>query len=205
MSVLFVTNICVSSVDPGIIIIPIRQINLDAHLHQKEKITQTDHAFKKEPFHNCPLAIPLILVPTEPIDPLIITVVMSILVMDIVPMDTTPTVTIPPVTIPMVTIPTVTIPTVTIPTVTIPPVTIPMVTTPTVTIPMVTIPTVTILMDMTSLTMDLVTRPPIVKNSKVSIIGAMVHHMDTQEKEVQAKDSFLSTTNKLDMSTDSLH
>ena len=180
MSVLFVTNICVSSVDPGIIIIPIRQINLDAHLHQKEKITQTDHAFKKEPFHNCPLAIPLILVPTEPIDPLIITVVMSILVMDIVPMDTTPTVTIPPVTIPMVT-------------------------TPTVTIPMVTIPTVTILMDMTSLTMDLVTRPPIVKNSKVSIIGAMVHHMDTQEKEVQAKDSFLSTTNKLDMSTDSLH
>lgn len=170
MSVLFVTNICVSSVDPGIIIIPIRQINLDAHLHQKEKITQTDHAFKKEPFHNCPLAIPLILVPTEPIDPLIITVVMSILVMDIVPMDTTPTVTIPPVTIPMV-----------------------------------TIPTVTILMDMTSLTMDLVTRPPIVKNSKVSIIGAMVHHMDTQEKEVQAKDSFLSTTNKLDMSTDSLH
>lgn len=170
MSVLFVTNICVSSVDPGIIIIPIRQINLDAHLHQKEKITQTDHAFKKEPFHNCPLAIPLILVPTEPIDPLIITVVMSILVMDIVPMDTTPTVTIPPVTIPMV-----------------------------------TIPTVTILMDMTSLTMDLVARPPIVKNSKVSIIGAMVHHMDTQEKEVQAKDSFLSTTNKLDMSTDSLH
>lgn len=197
MSILLVTNICVSSVDLGIIIIPIRHMNLDAHLHQKEKITQTDDPFKKEPFHNFPLATPFILVPT---DPLIITVVMSILVMDIVPMDTTPTVTIPTVTIPLVTIPMVTIPTVTIPTVTTP-----MVTTPMVTIPMVTVPTVTILMDMTSLTMDLVTHPPIVKNLKVSIIGAMVHHMDTQEKEVQAKDSFLSTTNKSDISTDSLH
>ncbi|MEI4855923.1 hypothetical protein, partial [Klebsiella pneumoniae] len=60
-------------------------------------------------------------------------------------------------------------------------------------------------MDMISLTMDLVTHPPIAKNSMVSIIGDMVHHTDTQGKEGQVKDSFLSTNDKSDMSTDSLH
>lgn len=173
MSVLFVTNICVSSVDPGIIIIPIRHMKLDAHHHQKEKMTQTDHPFKKEPFHNCPLAILLLLVPPGAIDPLIITLPTTLMVsipMGITLMDTIFTGTTPMVIILLVTIP--------------------MDTTP---------------MDMISLTMDLVTHPPIVQNSRVSIIGDMVHHMDTQEKEVQVKDSFLSTNDKSDMSTDSLH
>ncbi|KAL1787317.1 kininogen-1 isoform X2 [Sigmodon hispidus] len=40
-------------------------------------------------------------------------------------------------------------------------------------------------MDMISMTMDPVTHPPIAKNSKGSIIGAMAHHMATQEKEAQ--------------------
>lgn len=181
------TNICVSSADLGIIIIPRRHMNLDAHLHQKEKITQTDHPFKKEPFHNCLLVIPLLLVLS--VDPLIITVVVSIRAMVNIPMDTTLMANTPMDNIPMdITLM----------------VTIPMDTTLMVTTPMDITPTVTIPMDMVSLIMDLVTHPPIAKNSKVSIIGAMVHHMDTQEKEVQVKDSFLST-DKLDMSTDSLH
>lgn len=175
MSILIVTNICVSSVDPGTIIIPIRHMKLDAHHHQKEKITQTDHPFKKEPFHNWPLAILVLLVPTGAIDPLIITVVMSILAMDSIPMDTTLMDTIFTGTILMVTI------------------------------PMDTIPMDTTPMTMISLTMDLVTHLPIAKNSRVSIIGDMVHHMDTQGKEGQVKDSFLSTNDKSDMSTDSLH
>lgn len=190
MSILIVTNICVSSVDPGTIIIPIRHMKLDAHHHQKEKITQTDHPFKKVPFHNGPLAILVLLVPTGAIDPLIITVVMSILAMDSIPMDTTLMVSIPMDTTLMDTIFTGTTPMVTILMVTIPMDTIPMDTTP---------------MTMISLTMDLVTHLPIAKNSRVSIIGDMVHHMDTQGKESQVKDSFLSTNDKLDMSTDSLH
>lgn len=185
MSILIVTNICVSSMDPGTIIIPIRHMKLDAHHHQKEKITQTDHPFKKEPFHNWPLAILVLLVPTGAIDPLIITVVMSILAMDSIPMDTTLMVSILMDTTLMDTIFTGTI--------------------LMVTIPMDTIPMDTTPMTMISLTMDLVTHLPIAKNSRVSIIGDMVHHMDTQGKEGQVKDSFLSTNDKSDMSTDSLH
>ncbi|GAB1300144.1 Histidine-rich glycoprotein [Apodemus speciosus] len=150
------TNIHVSPVDPGVIIIPL--MNLDAHLHQKERITQTDHPFK-ESFQNRPLAIPL-LVTGGPIDPLIITVVLSKLALDIVHMDTTLMDTVHMDTTLMVTI-------------------------LMVTIPMDTSLMVTIPMDTVSLTTDLVTHLPIAKNPKVRIIGAMVHHMDTQEKEVQ--------------------
>lgn len=188
-------------------------MNSDAHLDQKEKITQTDHPFKKEPFHNCLLVIPLLLVLR--VDPLIITVVVSILAMDIIPMDTTLMANIPMDTILMDIIPMDTtlmdnIPMNTTLMDTIFIGTTPMVIIPTDTILMVTTPmditpTVTIPMDMISLTMDRVTHPPIAKNSKVSIIGAMVHHMDTQEKEVQVKDSFLSTNEKSDMSIDYLH
>lgn len=163
------TNIRVSPVDSGVIIIPL--MNLDAHLHQKEGMTQTDQ--------NCPLAIPL-LVTGGPIDPLIITVVLRILALDIVHMDTT-------------LMDTVHMDTTLVDSILM------------VTLPMDTRLMVTIPMDMVSLTMDLVTHPPIAKSPKIRIIGALVHHMDTQEKEVQVKDPFLSTNDKLAMSTDSLH
>lgn len=168
-----VTNIRVSPVDPGVIIIPL--MNLDAHPHQKEGMTQTDHPFKKK----CPLAIPL-LVTGGLIDPLIITVVLRILALDIVHMDTT--------LMDRVHMDTTLMDSILM-----------------VTLPMDTSLMVTIPMDTVSLTTDLVTHLPIAKTPKVRIIGAMVHHMDTQEKEVQVKDPFLSTNDKLAMSTDSLH
>lgn len=183
-----------------IIIILTKHINLDAHLHQKEKITQKDHCLKEEPLHHCPLIILLLLALTGLMDILIVaiqkistlpmgTTPMDTILMDIIPMDTTP-----------------------------------MGTTPMDIILMDTTP-----MTMISLIMDPVTHPPIAKNLKNIITMAMAHHMTTQEKgvqvkgmfvssgvamaqntaiqekEVQVKNTFLSISNKLDMFTGSLH
>ncbi|MCP6564993.1 hypothetical protein NL503_26780, partial [Klebsiella pneumoniae] len=71
--------------DTVVIIIPIKHVNLDTHLHQKEKITQTNHHLKKEPLLHCPLRVTL----QGPIDPLMVTVQMSTLPMDPLLMDPT--------------------------------------------------------------------------------------------------------------------
>lgn len=142
-------------------------MNLDAHLLWMTKITQTDHHFKQELLHDCPLqdAITSILAPMAHMHPLKIMVPMSTIPRDIIPMDTITMDTIPTNTIPMDTILMDTVPT-------------------------ETIPMDIILMVMVFITMDPVTHRPIGKNPKIAITKAMAHHLGTQKKKVQEKDTW---------------
>lgn len=166
MGIPLLARLHLHTVDPEITYIPTSHMNLDAHLLWTTKITQTDHHFKQELLHDCPLqdVITSILAPMAHMHPLIIIVPVSTIPMDtilvsIILMDTIPTDIIPMETIPMDTIPTD------------------------------TTPMDSILMAMVYMTMDPVTHHPIGKAPKIAITGAMAHHLGTQKKKVQGKDT----------------
>lgn len=162
MGIPLLTSLHLHTVDPGITSIPTSHTNLDAHLLWMRKLTQTDHHFKQDLFHDRSLqdVITSILTPMAHMHPLIIivqvsTIPMAIVLMSIILMDTTPIDIVPMDTIPMD-----------------------------------TIPMESILMPMVFMTMDPVTHHPIGKAPTITITGAMAHHLGTQKKEVQAKVTF---------------
>lgn len=207
------------------IIILRSHINLDSDLPQKEKITLTDHHFKKEIFHHfCHLqdqdVITLLLAPMRPKDTLIIIVPVISITMDPIPMNMVPmdTVLMDMGPINMIPMGTVLMGTVLIGTVLMD------------MDPMDMVLMETVLMDMDpmdmglmamglmdmglmamfpgamiSMTMDPVILLPLAKVPQITITVAMAHHIGTQEKEAQVKDTFLSIRDKLDPLFDSLH
>lgn len=162
MGIPLLASLHLHTVDPGITTIPISHINLDAHLLWTTKITQTDHHFKQELLYDCLLqdVITSIFTSMTHMHPLIIIVPVST-----IPMDT--------ILMIIILMDTNTIDIVTMDT-----------------IPTDTIPMNSILMAMAFMTMDPVTHHPIVKVPKITITGAMAHHIRTQKKEVQVKVTF---------------